>query len=126
MSAAIEAIPASAPDFAAVKRRQQGGDANVGTHLPPRPGRQRVKSAASAAVAVSAFGLFLAWMGGEFREKVNPGELPPARPSAAGRTIVLVERVRGVETATAVGSVQPKRRTEVASQLLATVLDVRV
>lgn len=64
-------------------------------------------------------------MGGALRERVRPGEVPTARPSAAGRTVVPVERVRGEETATAVGSVQPKRRTEVASQLLATVLDVR-
>jgi membrane fusion protein, multidrug efflux system len=98
----------------------------MGTHPPPRRWQQLVKSAASAAVAVSAFGLFLAWMGGALREKVRPGEVPPARPSAAGRTVVLVESVRGEETATAVGSVQPKRRTEVASQLLATVLEVRV
>jgi hypothetical protein len=52
MSAAIEAIPAPAPDFAAVKRRRQStresGDANVGTHPPPRSWRQRVKSAGSA------------------------------------------------------------------------------
>jgi RND family efflux transporter MFP subunit len=98
----------------------------MGTHRPPHRWRQLVKSAASAAAAVSAFGLFLAWMGGALREKVRPGELPPARPSAAGRTVVPVEQVRGEETATAVGSVRPKRRTEVASQLLATVLDVHV
>src|SRR5262245_60064339 len=98
----------------------------MGTHPPPRRWRQLVQSVASAAVAVSAFGLFLAWMGGALREKVRPGEVTPARPSAAGRTVVPVERARGEETATAVGSVQPKRRTEVASQLLATILDVHV
>jgi membrane fusion protein, multidrug efflux system len=130
MSAAIEATPAPAPDYAGVKRRQRStwarGDANMETHPLSRPWRQRVKSAASTAVVVSAFGLFLAWMGGALHEKVRPGELPRVRPSAAGRTVVPVERVRGEETATAVGSVQPKRRTEVASQLLATVLAVRV
>src|SRR5262245_62373956 len=98
----------------------------MGTQPPPRRWTQLVKSAASAVIAVSAFGLFLAWMGGALRGKVRPGELPPTRPSAAGRTVVPVERIRGEETATAVGSVRPKRRTEVASQILATVLDVRV
>jgi RND family efflux transporter MFP subunit len=80
----------------------------------------------SAVAAVAALSLFLAWMGGAFRDKVRPGELPVGRPSAAGRTLVSVEKVRGEDTAAAVGSVQPKKRTEVASQLLATVLDVRV
>src|SRR5947207_2901855 len=65
-------------------------------------------------------------MGGAFRDQVRPGERPAGRPAAAGRTLATVERVRGEETATAVGSVRPKRRTEVASQLLATVHDVRV
>jgi RND family efflux transporter MFP subunit len=80
----------------------------------------------SAVAAVAVLSLFLAWMGGAFRDKVRPGELPVGRPSAAGRTLVSVEKVRGEDTAAAVGSVQPKKRTEVASQLLATVLDVRV
>lgn len=95
-------------------------------HPPPRPRWQAIRSISSATVAVAALGLFLAWMGGAFRDKVRPGEVPVRRPSAAGRTIVPVERVCGEETATGVGSVQPKRRTEVASHLLATVLDVRV
>jgi RND family efflux transporter MFP subunit len=65
-------------------------------------------------------------MGGAFREKVHPGEVAADRPSGAGRTIVTVERVRADDTAAAVGSVQPKKRSEVASQLLATVLDIKV
>jgi RND family efflux transporter MFP subunit len=85
-----------------------------------------VRSVGTATAAVAALGLFLAWMGGAFRHKVPPGEVPVERPSAAGRTLVTVERVQGEETAAAVGSVQPKKRTEVASQLLATVLDVKV
>ena len=98
----------------------------MGTHPPLRRWPQVIRSIASAVVAASAFGLFLAWMGGALAAKVRPGEVPPTRPPAAGRTVVQVERVRGAETATAVGSVQPKRRTEVASQLLATVVDVSV
>lgn len=66
----------------------------------------------------------MAWMGGVFREKVRPSELPVERPSASGRAIVTVERVRVEETVAAVGSVQPRKRTEVASQLLATILEV--
>jgi membrane fusion protein (multidrug efflux system) len=100
----------------------------MGTPTAPRPRRwwRAVRSIVSAIVAVAALGVFLAWMGGAFREKVRPGELTAGRPSAAGRTLVSVEKVRGEDTAAAVGSVQPKKRTEVASQVLATVLDVRV
>jgi RND family efflux transporter MFP subunit len=65
-------------------------------------------------------------MGGAFREKVRPGEVAADRPSAVGRTLEPVEKLRSEDTATAVGSVQPKKRAEIASQLLATVLDVRV
>ena len=43
-----------------------------------------------------------------------------------GRTLVSVEKLRSDDAVTAVGSVQPKKRTEVASQLLAAVLDVKV
>lgn len=98
--------------------------------LQPQPQPRRwwrvARSVGSAAVAVAALGLFLAWMGGAFRDKTRPGEVPAARPSAAGRTLVAVEKVRGEDTASAVGSVQPKKKTDVASQLLATVLEVRV
>ncbi|MBA4066508.1 MAG: efflux RND transporter periplasmic adaptor subunit [Isosphaera sp.] len=85
-----------------------------------------VRSAASATLAVAALGVFLAWMGGAFREKVRPGEAVAERPSSVGRTLVAVERVRTDDTAAAVGSVQPKKRTEVASQVLASVVDVGV
>ena len=103
------------------------------TQAPPTPtkpaGRRWwavVRSLVTATAAVAALGVFLAWMGGAFREKVRPGEAVAGLPAAAGRTLVAVEAVRAEDTAAAVGSVQPKKRTEVASQLLATVLDVKV
>jgi RND family efflux transporter MFP subunit len=100
----------------------------MGIQPEPQPHRwwRAVRSVVSAAVAVAALGLFLAWMGGAFQDKVRPGQVGADRPPAAGRTLVTVEKVRGEDTATAVGSVQPKKRTEVASQVLATILDVRV
>lgn len=102
----------------------------MGTQHQPQPLPHRwwraVRSAVSATAAVAALGLFLAWMGGAFREKVRPGEVAADRPSAVGRTLEPVEKLRSEDTATAVGSVQPKKRAEIASQLLATVLDVRV
>lgn len=82
--------------------------------------------AASALVALAVLGLFLAWMGGVFHPKVAPGESPVDRPAAAGRTLIPVERVKGDETVTAVAAVQPRRKADVASQILATVLEVKV
>ncbi|MFO0849592.1 MAG: efflux RND transporter periplasmic adaptor subunit [Gemmataceae bacterium] len=84
------------------------------------------RSVVTALAAVAGLGLFLAWMGGAFRDKVQPGETPVARPPAAGRTLVAVEAARSRDTVGAVGSVQPKKKAEVASLLLATILDVTV
>jgi len=76
--------------------------------------------------AVAALGLLLVWMGGSSRERVQAGEIPPQRSPIHGRAVVSVESIRNEETTSCVGSIQPKRRTELASQQLATVLDVRV
>lgn len=78
-----------------------------------------------AAVALGGLGLFLAWMGGAFHEKVPPGTVAVLRPSAAGRTLVAVEASVGTETVSATGSVQSRRKTEVASQLLATIREIK-
>jgi RND family efflux transporter MFP subunit len=85
-----------------------------------------IKTAASATTALAALALFLAWMGGAFHEKVKPGVVPVERPSAAGRTLVTIERTVETETIAAVGSAQPHRKTEVASQLLATIREIKV
>lgn len=95
----------------------------------PRPPAARVvgviRSVLVAALAVGGLGLFLAWMGGAFHDKVRPGVEPVERPSAAGRTLVTAERTTEVETVTAVGSVQPRKRTDVASLLLAAIREVK-
>jgi RND family efflux transporter MFP subunit len=93
---------------------------------PPRRASRIVRSVLSAVIAIAALSVFLAWMGGSFRERVRPGEASVTRPSSAGRTLVAVEKLRSDDTVTAVGSVQPKKRAEVASQILATVIDVKV
>lgn len=84
------------------------------------------RSVASAVVAIAVLAVFLAWMGGAFREKVHPGEVPVERPSAAGRKFVPVEKRPSEDVMAAVGSVQPRKKTEVAGQLLATILEVKV
>jgi RND family efflux transporter MFP subunit len=84
-----------------------------------------VKNVAFVTIALAGLGLFLAWMGGAFHEKVHPGTEPVERPSAAGRTLVTAECITEPETVVAVGSVQPRKRTEVASQLPVTVREIK-
>lgn len=84
-----------------------------------------LKTVAIVIVALAGLGVFLAWMGGAFHEKVHPGSEPVEKPSAAGRTLVTAERTTEAETVTAVGSVQPRKRTDVASQLLASIREVK-
>ncbi|MBX3400097.1 MAG: efflux RND transporter periplasmic adaptor subunit [Gemmataceae bacterium] len=84
-----------------------------------------VKTVLTAGLALAALGLFLAWMGGAFHEKVPPGVAPVERPKVGTRTLVAAERTVGTESITAVGSVQPRRKTEIASQLLATIRELK-
>jgi RND family efflux transporter MFP subunit len=84
-----------------------------------------VKTVVSVTVALAGLGLFLAWMGGAFHEKVHPGVEPVEKPSAVGRVLVVAERTTEAETITAVGSVQPRKRTDVASQLLASIREIK-
>lgn len=79
-----------------------------------------------AILGLGLLGLFLAWMGGAFHEKVAPSEREVPRIPAKGRPFFTALRKKTTETIAAVGSVQPRRRTEVAGQLLANILEVRV
>jgi RND family efflux transporter MFP subunit len=85
-----------------------------------------VRSVGSIALALAGLVVFLAWMGGAFRQKVHPGEVPVPRESASGHATATVEKRRIEDVATAVGSVQPRHRTEVSAQLLARILEVKV
>ncbi len=84
-----------------------------------------IKTLLTVTLSLVALVFFLAWMGGAFHEKVPPGIAVIVRPKAAGRTLVTTERTVGTETVTVVGSVQPRRKTDVASQLLASVREIR-
>jgi membrane fusion protein (multidrug efflux system) len=97
---------------------------------PSRPGLVTrglavAKKLATAAIALAALGLFLAWMGGAFHEKIPPDKLAVERPKLGSRSIVTAERTTGTETVTAVGSVQPRRKTDVASQLMANIREIK-
>lgn len=80
----------------------------------------------SSFLALAGLGLFLVWLGGAFGARVGPGEVSADRPSAAGRTLAAVRRSSIEETITAVGSVQPRRKADIASQIIASVLEVKV
>src|SRR6476646_767291 len=83
-------------------------------------GRWRViRSTAFVSAAVAVLGLLLGWMGGGLRDRVYPGVIPVERVDSTGRTLVPVERVRAEDTTVVVGSIQPKRKATVASQVLA-------
>src|SRR5262245_23735197 len=85
-----------------------------------------VRKLGSAFVAIAGLGLFLVWLGGAFGARVGPGEVSPDRPTIVGQHLALVTRRTTEETITAVGSVQPRRKADVASQIVASVLEVKV
>jgi RND family efflux transporter MFP subunit len=84
-----------------------------------------IKSLLMVTIALAGLALFLAWMSGSFDHKTEPGVVPLERPEATGREIVTGEKSVNQETITAVGTVQPRRKTEVASQLLATIREIK-
>jgi len=77
---------------------------------------------------VSLLGLcvLLAWMAGTFHSKVAPAETVRVRRLATGVRTAIAERMRTVQAVDAVGSIQPRRKTDVASQLLATIHAISV
>jgi len=85
-----------------------------------------VRKIGSSLLALAGLGLFLVWLGGAFGARVAPGEVSAKRSSAAGRDLVLVKRSPIDETITAVGSVQPRHKADIASQIIASVLEVKV
>src|SRR5262245_50459474 len=85
-----------------------------------------VRKLCSSVLALAGLGLFLVWLGGAFGARVGPGDVSGDRPNAAGRDLALVMRSPVEETITAVGSVQPRRKADIASQIIAAVLEVKV
>ncbi|MFV2068228.1 MAG: efflux RND transporter periplasmic adaptor subunit [Pirellulales bacterium] len=77
-------------------------------------------------VSIAGLIVVLAWMAGTFRSKIVPTETAASRRLATGLERATAERVEMVETIDAVGSIQPSQKTNVASQLLATINDVPV
>jgi RND family efflux transporter MFP subunit len=88
--------------------------------------RARLWRLASILIALALLVGAVAWMSGALRTKVSPGTIAPERPTAAERDVVAVRTRSTMATLDAVGTVQPRYKTEVASQILATVLTVHV
>ena len=68
----------------------------------------------------------IAWMSGAFRSKIAPGVVEVPELSAKPREQATVEPLPFVQTIEVVGTVEARRKTEVASQILATVKQVNV
>jgi len=87
---------------------------------------RRVRRIGSITVALAALVLILMWMAGAFHPKVAPARTPARHPTAPmGRAVAVQERRRPL-LAVAVGTVQARHRTEVASKLLASIKSITV
>ncbi len=84
-----------------------------------------LKNLLTFALGIAGLALFLAWMGGAFHHKVLPGDKPVEKASAHGRDLVQVTAEQSVDAQNAVGTVQPRRRTEIASQVLANIREIK-
>lgn len=70
--------------------------------------------------------LVIAWMSGWFRQKIPPGKNPSKGRLVSGLRTVEVKALQTTEEVDAVGTVQPRTKTEVASRLLATINEITV
>ncbi len=77
-------------------------------------------------VGVVILGLIIVWMSVGFHSRVPPGDIPYERPQVGQRQVLSVEPFRTTETINAVGTVRPRRKTEVASQILAMIRQIEV
>jgi len=77
-------------------------------------------------IGVAALAFIIYWMSVGFGSKVGPGEAEEHRATVGSRSVVEVRPLQTMQTIIAVGTVEPRRKAEVASRLLATVLEVKV
>jgi len=75
---------------------------------------------------IAALVLVIAWMSGSFHEKIAPGQVPYEYRSAEGVDTVPVTLLPMTEYVDAVGTIQPRRKMDIASKVLATILEVTV
>jgi membrane fusion protein (multidrug efflux system) len=68
----------------------------------------------------------IGWMEGFFDTKILPGIEPAEERSAASVSTAGVTALKTIETADAVGTVEPRQKTEIAARLLSTIQEVLV
>ena len=77
-------------------------------------------------VGALALLLIILWMAYGFHSRVTPGQDDYERPQLGDRKVVIVRPLQTTETMTAVGTVQPRRKSEISSRLLATIQEIAV
>lgn len=122
------AVAADLSDANGRAARRPTREVNMSADYRPGPATRAFgvfKTLLTITVSLAGLGLLLGWMGGAFHAKVPPGVVPVERPAVGTRPLVAAERTIGSETVTAVGSVQPRRKTDVASLLLASIREIK-
>ncbi len=77
-------------------------------------------------VSLAVLVLIIAWMAGAFHAKAPPGLTPYQHAELGDRLTCTVETLKTVQYVDAVGTVQPRRKTDVASRMLATINEILV
>lgn len=77
-------------------------------------------------LGVLALIVIILWMSNSFQRRLQPGVAEYERARLDGRRLVSVRPLRTTETISAVGTVQPRRKSEIASRLLTTIQDITV
>ena len=68
----------------------------------------------------------IAWMSGTFHSKIAPGVVDQEQAKATSQNLATVELLPVDQTIDVVGTVEARRKTQIASQILATVREVKV
>ncbi len=77
-------------------------------------------------IGAAALLVIILWMSYGFQSRVSPGKAEYERPKLGDRTVVAVRPLQTTETISAVGTVQPWHKTEIASRLLTTIQEIAV
>lgn len=88
--------------------------------------RKTVLRLLSKILGAIALLLIILWMSYGFHSRVAPGHDEYERPELGDRQVVTVQPLKTTETISAVGTVEPRRKTEIASRLLATIQEITV
>lgn len=83
------------------------------------------KSVTLTVVALAVLGLFMAWMGGMFHEKIPPEQKELEKEKVGNRKVIEAKQEGKQNYLPVVGTIQPSRKTEISSQLLAVIREVK-